>query len=548
MAPLVDPCASACYNGAVPVDVSDKIFRTACSILRPVSPEPAAPGCAPRVSVIVPARNEVSTIAHVIRRVHSILPQADILVIDNASTDGTAVRAHQAGARIVYEPRVGKGAAMRAGVLHATGEVLVFLDGDDTYPVEAIPRLLDAIQAGRCDVAVGSRFLGGSAQLAWPRYWGNRALTAFAQCLYGPATDVMSGLYALPNAVWQRLNPQSTGFDIETELFIQARRAGLRRQEIPIAYRDRSAGSKVRLLRDGLRCLWLLAARRWSPLSIGEWLRFYRLRGWRAKVANARLLFYGVLGYAVAGHWDPIVILFNTVALLGLVMFQGALNDYWDFHLSGERNFLGSQIQAGRLTDRQAVRWLCAPLALSAPMILLARPLGVSWPVPSLLLLGALLAVCYSVPPIRLKIHRPWGLFVAPTLTTLMFFEAHLALGPCTLFSKGLLGLLFLFQLYAELLQVVADSPRSAEKCSPGRALALARWLPGVSACVALGLAWLHPAFWMSVIGSLSRLGAVWKLSLPQAVAQHRARTWGPLLSPYEFLGYGLMGTTRLLG
>src|SRR3989338_6759691 len=110
---------------------------------------------------------------------------------------------------------------MRTGAAHATGDFLVFLDADGTYPPEAIPRLLALLQEGRVDIAVGSRFLEHGAQLSWPRRIGNRTLTWLARHLYVPTTAFCSGLYAMPRQLWLRLEPTSVGFEIEPELFIE---------------------------------------------------------------------------------------------------------------------------------------------------------------------------------------------------------------------------------------------------------------------------------------------------------------------------------------
>jgi len=283
------------------------------------------------------------------------------------------------------------------------------------------------------------------------------------------------------------------------------------------------------------------------PLTVTEWFYFYHLRSWHRKMASVRLLLYAALGYVIAGHYHLPILCLNTLALLGLVMFQGPLNDYWDFRLSGERNFISAQVQSGRLSLQTLGQRLWFPLMLSFPMMLLSHRVGCSWTVPMLLGIGVGLPVAYSVPPLRLKTRRPWGLLVAPTLTTLMFLEAHLALAPLTPFVTQLSGLLFLFQLYAECLQVVDFSPKSSQKFAPCRALAMAHWLPGISAAIAAGLALRQPIFWLGVLGGVTRLYALRTARLPQAIARARRNSRSLLLSLYEFLGYATFGTLRLL-
>lgn len=276
--------------------------------------------------------------------------------------------------------------------------------------------------------------------------------------------------------------------------------------------------------------------------SVKEQLQFYRLLPWQQKVSNARLLLYALLGYAIAGQWHLPIIALNTLALLGLIMFQGALNDYWDFRCSGEQNVLGTQIQSSRLTQRQAIGWIVAPLALTLPMFLMARTWPYSWGVPALLMIGAALAVVYSMPPARLK-QRSWlGVLMAPLLTTLMFLEAVTVLKPATLFVDLLAVLLFLFQWYAELLHVLATATYHPPKWPHALAQQGLKTLPLVSGILAVGLALRYPIFWLSVFGAGMRYVAFRRCAL-----RARAVWYSPLLSVYEFAGYGLLGLARLV-
>ena len=273
-----------------------------------------------------------------------------------------------------------------------------------------------------------------------------------------------------------------------------------------------------------------------------RWLWFYRLRARHQKVSSARLLWYAVLGYALAGRWEPGLMALNTLALLGLVMFQGALNDYWDFRLAHEPNFLGALLRRGGLTPQRAVSAVVVPLGLAIPMLALAPRLGCSWQVPLLLLIGGGLSLAYSTPPLRLKTRRPWGVLVAPFLTTLMFVEAHMALTPLRPMTLGLAVLLWHFQLYAEFLHIVAMSPKSAVKYSPALAL---RQIPGL-AVLGLTLSFLmtfaHPIFWVSVVGSTIRFRALRQGPIREAILRGRTNLLGGLLGLHEFAMYGGIG------
>ena len=272
------------------------------------------------------------------------------------------------------------------------------------------------------------------------------------------------------------------------------------------------------------------------------WWHSYRLRPSNEKVGGGRLLLYAVLGYAFAAQWEPALILANTLALLGVVMFQGALNDYWDFRLSAEPNCLGMLLQRGWLTSSQAAVVILAPLSLALPMLWWASRWEDFRLVAVLLLVGAGLSAGYAVPPLRLKSRRPWGIFVAPCLTTLMFLEAHLTLAPLTPTAIGLAVVLWQFQLYAELLHVVAMSPRSAVKYSPTAALRQLPWLAAAGVVLSLGLALAHPVFWVSVAGSTMRFRAMRTTSLRRVISQGRTHLLSRLLSLYEFAAYGGLG------
>ncbi len=276
--------------------------------------------------------------------------------------------------------------------------------------------------------------------------------------------------------------------------------------------------------------------------DLRTWLQCYRLQPCGQKVSSARLLLYAMLGYTIAGRWEPSLLALNTLALLGLVMFQAALNDYWDYQIAREPNALGVLLQSGRLTRRQAVRVIGAPLGLVLPMLASAPRLGCVWTVPALLCLGAALAALYATPPLRLKTRRPWSVLVAPSLTTLMFLEAHLTLAPLRPMALGLAVLLWHFQLYAELLHVVAMSPRSAVKYAPAAALRQLPWLAAGGVVLSLCLALAHPVFWISVAGSTMRFQAIRTASLRRIIHQGRTHLLSRVLGLHEFAAYGGLG------
>src|ERR1039458_6608096 len=169
------------------------------------------------VSVIIPCHNEEASIANVLRGFHKGMlgKEAfyfDLIVIDNNSTDNTVKIAKQAGARVVKEPRKGKGYAMRTGFknIDPTAEYVVMIDGDDTYRPEEVMRLLEPIHNDFCDVVVGSRLGGkihGEAMNAVNR-GGNWLYTHLVRIVYKlNVTDVLSGYFAWKREVIDELEP-----------------------------------------------------------------------------------------------------------------------------------------------------------------------------------------------------------------------------------------------------------------------------------------------------------------------------------------------------
>ncbi len=223
------------------------------------------------VSVVIPCYNEVSGIAKVIRGFHqSGLAKTcfdfDIIVVDNASTDGTAKAAKQAGARVFNEKKQGKGFAIRTGFtkIPAKAEYVVMLDGDGTYSPEEALRMLEPLHHDFCDAVVGSR-LGGKLHgesMTYLNRAGNWGFTHLTRLIYKVnVTDVLSGYFAWKRSVIDELLPnlQSHGFSIEMEMITKMSRMGFEMYSVPISYRHRKGETSLRPFQDGMRILTMLA-------------------------------------------------------------------------------------------------------------------------------------------------------------------------------------------------------------------------------------------------------------------------------------------------
>jgi glycosyltransferase involved in cell wall biosynthesis len=225
----------------------------------------------PTVSAVIPTLNEAENLRWLMPRLSGV---DEVIVVDGESRDGTVdtARLLRPDALIISQPPMGKGAAMRAGFEAATRDVIIAIDADGSMD----PREIDAFVALICcgfDVVKGSRYCvgGGSDDLTLIRRAGNLWLTRLANVLYGVRwTDLCYGYIALRRSVVGRLGLEANGFEIETELCVNAITAGLRIAEIPSHEFDRRSGeSKLNARRDGLRVLrTMMRNRRTTPRPV----------------------------------------------------------------------------------------------------------------------------------------------------------------------------------------------------------------------------------------------------------------------------------------
>jgi glycosyltransferase involved in cell wall biosynthesis len=211
----------------------------------------------PSVSVIIPAHNEAPTIASIVRLTSSAVPDAEILVVDDGSEDGTADAAAQAGARVIrLAVNEGKGAALQRGIRESTGEFLVFIDGDGQDSPAEIPLLIGAFAPG-VDLVLGSRFLGKFRPGAITRLnlAGTHLITWLVKVTFGSrVTDPLAGFRAVRRSIFERIELRATGYDIEVDLLLRVLRAGGRVVEVPASRSARPFGtSDLSSLTDGIR-------------------------------------------------------------------------------------------------------------------------------------------------------------------------------------------------------------------------------------------------------------------------------------------------------
>jgi glycosyltransferase involved in cell wall biosynthesis len=220
-----------------------------------------------KVSFLVPAYNEARTIADVIDRVQELDFEKQLVVVDDGSTDETPAILERLSERypnmvLLRQQNRGKGAALRAGIPHVDGDIVVIQDADLEYDPRDVPALIEPIQRDLADVVYGSRLSGGRPQRAY-LFWhrtGNRFLSLVTGVLYNTTlTDMETGYKAFRADVLRGLQLREDGFGIEPEITGRICRLKLRIYELPISYYGRtySEGKKI-TWRDGFRALWVL--------------------------------------------------------------------------------------------------------------------------------------------------------------------------------------------------------------------------------------------------------------------------------------------------
>lgn len=221
----------------------------------------------PLVSVVFPCLNEEGTIGRCVHAARSALDaagiDAEIVVVDNGSADGSRRVAAEAGARVVDASTPGYGSALSTGMGAAWGRYLVFLDADMSYDCAEIPRFVEALREG-ADFVMGSRFRGTIDPGAMPwshRRFGTPLMTRIANTLFGSRiTDINCGMRGLTRETFERLDLKSHGMEFASEMVIKAARARLCIREIPIAFHADQRGRRphLRSFRDGWRHLLLM--------------------------------------------------------------------------------------------------------------------------------------------------------------------------------------------------------------------------------------------------------------------------------------------------
>lgn len=329
-----------------------------------------------RISVVLPCLDEGMAVGEVVRRATAALAAVDgageVIVVDNGSTDDSALHAAAAGARIVHEPERGYGNALRAGFAAAAGEYVVMADADLSYDLSDIPRFVAELEAG-ADMVIGDR-MDGIRPGAMPplhRLVGNPVLSGTLNAMFGvDIRDAHCGLRAFRRSQLGALDLRSEGMELASEMVVASSRAGLEVRQIPIAYHPRAGTSKLSSFRDGWRHLRLMLLH--SPTHL------FLVPGAALCAAGATAMLVVLLRLDVLGRqWDVHTLLAGSLALiigLQVCAFGAIAQTFASYYLRAPQTWLQRLGRRSRMEHG-----LLAGAVVAAPGAVVALVIVARW-------------------------------------------------------------------------------------------------------------------------------------------------------------------------
>jgi len=213
-----------------------------------------------KIAALIPCYNEETTIAKVIHDIKTYLPDADIYVYDNNSTDKTAEIAEIAGAIVRKEYRQGKGNVMRSMFRDIEADCFVMIDGDDTYPADSVPEMVEFVLSGQADMVIGDRLTYNYYNVnkrPFHNLGNSMVKTLINKLFHSNMRDIMTGLRTFSPLFVKSFPVLSQGFEIETEMTLHALDKNFLIKQIAISYKERPAGSfsKLNTCKDGYKVI-----------------------------------------------------------------------------------------------------------------------------------------------------------------------------------------------------------------------------------------------------------------------------------------------------
>ena len=219
----------------------------------------------PKLSIVIPVFNEKDTIDEIVRRVQNVEFEKEIIIVDDCSNDGTRDKINRISGnnikKLFHENNKGKGAALRTGFQHVTGDIVIIQDADLEYNPKEYSNLIEPILDGRADVVYGSRFLGGPHRVLF--YWhyvGNKILTTLSNMLTNlNLTDMETCYKVFKTEVIKNINIRSNRFGFEPEITAKLAKRKYVIYELPVSYsgRDYMEGKKIGW-KDGVVALYCI--------------------------------------------------------------------------------------------------------------------------------------------------------------------------------------------------------------------------------------------------------------------------------------------------